>query len=223
MLKRFLLVLFSVSLLFLACENPSSDSDDPDTPNYRLIKSNIFDSSGTSTGYIDYEYDSDGKLIKESLIFPSYFSDITEYTYNSAGKLIRADIYFDDDFVGHELYEYGSNDKISKIYHYNSEGNSGDIEIYEYDDEDKLVKVSVLEDGIPPANSYTTYEYDDDGLLIKSISYDYKYDGLELGYSYHLDATRVYEYDSDDYLEKKSVYDSSDELDYYYTYEYEEY
>lgn len=155
----------------------------------------VTDENGSEIGI--REYNEAGDLVKETIdgkvtleityddhgnITLYNQPDITEYTsentYDDAGNLVRTFSQVNDSYFGSYDREY----------------------IYEYDSEGKKIKlnyISVLTiEGEPFDESYVeTYEYNAEGLLVKSIT------GEEGGYQY----IETYEYDSNGNMIRKSA------------------
>ncbi|HAN18224.1 MAG: hypothetical protein A2X13_07430 [Bacteroidetes bacterium GWC2_33_15] len=140
--------------------------------NNRLVKGIIF-KEGKETGFIDYTYDNTGNLITEYWNFGNWNQTFT-YEYEIS------------DNIKPKSYSYSSpllkesSQSLIKEEKYNWNGEKEGISYYSYDDSTKLVK-KVYE--FKELNTITTYEYDNEGLLM--VSHRSYSDGRKDIFYYH--------------------------------------
>ncbi len=136
---------------------------------------------------IEYEYDSDKKLIRETLHYKDEngndsIMSSTEYTYDSDKNLIEETRYVEDGTESTKAkYEYnGVGDKISEstdFYEYaDMLGYTNVLYEYEYDDQNRLSLSTRYEDG--QLDSKVITEYDDNYNILRETKYD-ENDSLE--------------------------------------------
>ncbi len=130
------------------------------------------------TYYIIYQYDHDGKIVKET----DYDGDGTliayyEYEYDSYGRERKCSRFIDeeDGFVleDYEITEYNSNGDVIKHSHYEQDGDDVRVyfyETYDYDENNRCIRETYYDGGT--MSDYVDYEYDSNGVLINSKGYD---------------------------------------------------
>ena len=157
----------------------------------KIIKKDITYSSGNS-GFVSYEYNASGLLIKEvenyddkffteysysydknkNMIKKEYNSFVHEYEYDNNNNLIR-EVVIDttSSYTDVDEYEYDENNNLIK----ETVSNGSYIYEYYYDDSDRLtLKIQKERSQIDSPyyeESRTTYEYDKYGCLVKEISH----------------------------------------------------
>lgn len=146
--------------------------------NNLLVKGIIF-KEGKETGFIDYKYDNSGNLITEFWDFGNW-----NQTFNYEYETINTS--------KPESYNYSSpllkesSQSLVKDEKYNWNGEKEGISFYYYEDSIKLVKKIY---GYDSLKTITTYEYDNDGLLMKS-SRNYS-DGRKDVFYYHYNERKL--------------------------------
>lgn len=122
-----------------------------------------------------YEYNSEGKLIKETAAADKGVADsVTKtYEYDGAGKLIKENIYFNgklDDFM---TYEYNKDGTLAKETEFSAKGNIKNFKTYTYLDGGKRVeRKHVKSDGV--YYRYVVKLYDASGNLLEHSEYRLK-------------------------------------------------
>lgn len=138
-----------------------------------LMTKGIIYSSGRETGNIDYKYDDKGNLVAEFWNFGDKWTQTFTYEYE------------DEKVVKPEFYSYSSpflkttKDYLVKEENYNWNNEQGGPSYYEYNG-NKLIKKIYRYDSL---ETITTYDYDENGLLMKSFR-NYS-DGRKAEFSYH--------------------------------------
>ena len=137
----------------------------------------------TCDGVVDheYEYDSDGNLIKQSVYWDDEWKEegdesglyyYYEYANDSDGNALKEQQY---DSSGAEMnsteYEYDAYGNLLKTTSKGSEGNVQFIEKYEYDSDGRRVKTLGCDQDETVIYTKTT-EYDDHGNIVKETTYN---------------------------------------------------
>lgn len=122
-------------------------------------------------------YDKQNRLVKEKI--DGFYQDMWKhYTYR--GKQIISDLILSEGYtVWKSTYKYDSNNNLIKITRVRGELN--EIETFQYDEKNRLVKktISSTEYPITPEicfsaiNNSTTFQYNNDGLLVKEILFNH--------------------------------------------------
>ncbi len=160
----------------------------------RLITERITESDSPSDYFeTTYEYDAQGKKIKEVTTYDygngNAGSYTYEYEYDPNGNMVKR-IYTKVGESGKKItkYEYNSKGQITKeLYH------DGTYDYYEYSSNNELLKkVYVWSDG---HESYDTYQYDNNGVLVKEM--DSYGNSVEYVYDSNYCLIKMVEYDED--------------------------
>ena len=125
-----------------------------------------------------YEYDESGKLVKKVLSLEYSHSDTETYEYtehDEKGNSLKAIITFDmkyprTSFV--KKYEYDENGNITKETKENMDGRIHYITRYEYDKNNNRTKATAMYDDDESVFQEETYEYDDDGHMLRITASD---------------------------------------------------
>ena len=142
---------------------------------YVRERATVTDSQGVSTE--EMYYNEDNLPIQKIVTDHNGHKDIYEYTYYSNG-LLKSEVLVDTLLHEHRyFYKYDAHNNLIKKTYIDYDG-SECVETYVYDDDDRLVK-HVIDD------RYYTYEYDDNGNVVREIKY---LNGKE-------NRTRLYTYD----------------------------
>ena len=163
----------------------------------------------------EYEYDKNGRLVKESvkssLTFEGETTDsgsVTEYVYDTNGNLINETITLLNGTKTSYDYSYTESGKISNIVYTNKEGERKTTNEYAYDSEDRLVqhdehRTPAGYGGDTIAEITTKYAYNDNGLKSRTEKY----------YDNKIYAVYEYFYNTDGTLskEERTFYDGQDE------------
>lgn len=210
------------------------DSDD------RLLSSTVYDSDGNIVSQEKNEYNSNGDKVKWTSISSFDFDFICEYEYNSDGKLIKQLQYnLDGTLDCWSEYEYDGNGRSVKTTTYNSDGTLRSWDEREFNEIGNILKCTFYFDDGRVATWYE-YEYNDIGQPIQYALYYPRNNG-----EVYIDNLARYDYDSggrqirvthyDDYGNVKSSeeyeygengrtkltrYNGDGSIDYWYEYEY---
>lgn len=165
--------------------------------NNNRIKRTKF-SYGELSSEWSYEYDTEGRIVKETWLDHSYgnYKSVTSYEYNSEGLLSKrsvADNYWTEEYY----YEYDEDKRRSVVHRKNvliNEKLCEDTLEYTYDAQGGYTVKYILE-GQP----YLIYEIDKNGSIVKEISYKNDAENI-VDYNYE------YQYDQDENLTRKVTY-----------------
>ena len=128
---------------------------------------------GNRIGSIDYKYDEYGNLISEFWDFTDRWTQTFTYEYETLNNAAPESYNYSSPFLN------PTKSFIVKKENYDWNGEQGGPSIYEYD-KNKLVRKIYKYDSL---ETITKYEYDNDGLLMKSFRH-YS-DGRKAEFSYH--------------------------------------
>ena len=143
------------------------------------IRKGIIYQDGKEVGYMNYQYNIYGDLTKEHWDFDGKWSQTFRYEYESAPNTSPNSYTYSNPF----LPETNENLVIKEKYDWNNEQEGHSI--YEYEGK-KLVRKVYCYDSL---ETTTSYEYDHEGLLMKSIR---KYsDGRIAIFSYHYEDRKL--------------------------------
>jgi hypothetical protein len=215
----------------------------------KLVKGTEYGIHGGISYEYDYEYDSQGNLIREIHydVTNDQYGGNLEYEYDSQGNLIKDINYYNDnhsvkeyDSMGNEIkfivynedgsiagereyeleYVYDSKGNLAKCYEVSSKDNKYLIYEYEYDNLGNMIKKEFANNG---ALLYE-YEYDSYGNMTKEI--DYKRDGSgdvssEDTYEYEYDVNGNMIKEISKHITYKSDGSTWGEHEYKYEYEYD--
>jgi len=196
---------------------PNKPSESNGNGKYNIVAYS-YNAEDELTGYIEYEYDSNGNQTKAS----SYNENgemyrYLEYEYDSNGNrtLFNQYNYSNGNLTSHSEYKYDSYGNQTKTNYYNEKGvlyMYGEYE-YEYDFHGNKTKETIYVNGKLSSNREYEYEneYDSHGNKTKESIFT---DG-ELSYYYE------YEYDYHENLMKESYYSANGSV--LYEYEYDSY
>jgi hypothetical protein len=138
-------------------------------PECREIK-NTFTTSGGLVAYTTHEYDSRGHKVRSRIEFSIGEKGTTEYTYDENGFLIK-EFYssLESSYSHMVVYE---NDKTGKPLTRRIVGSVlPSYTVYEYDSSGTLMRITTTrQEGENP--SYLDYYYSDSGVLLKTIAKD---------------------------------------------------
>lgn len=130
----------------------------------------------------EYEYDTNGKIIKETFVGNTGITRITEHTYDQSGILTNTVITVNNDLLYRYEYTYTASKKIASKISVSSDGTRDIIDEYDYDDNDRLIRTKTLTGD--NGTIMCTYEYNTVGLKSKQ----------ELFYNDETTPYYVYEY-----------------------------
>jgi len=167
-----------------------------DANNNRTKRTNY--SYGELSSEQSYEYDTEGRLVKETLLDYSFGESkcVTLYEYNSEGLLSKESV-TDDYWTLEYYYEYDEDKRRSVIHRKNVVVNDKlceDTLEYAYDAQGGYTVKYILE-GQP----YLIYEIDKNGSIVKEIRYKNGTENI-------VEHTYDYQYDQDENLTKKITY-----------------
>ena len=180
-----------------------------------LIKNTDYDRNGDITSYTTYERNSQGDIEKTTETDTITGSTtVTDYSYED-GRLIKTT--YSGDITGGYDYKYELNDSgiVTKKTQYNQNGDKiSEFEYIEIDGTSIIKRETFISLG-NSLYSWTDYEYDNKGNLIKKTkcvgkSYD----------DYTVDKQEEYEYDDNDNLIKQTDYYGTDDIIGWTEYEY---
>lgn len=178
---------------------------------YLLAKTTFYRGNGSLEQRIEYEYDENGKVMKESTYI--YYKedewclyDQSEYEYQESGNISQYYYtYSNDNNKSLCLKEnYDKDGNVIGVYHYND----GDLEyedIYEYDENRNLMLISRCSSS-GDLMSMTKYTYDENKNPL--VTYRYEEDGS-------IDWYKNYECDSDGNVVEEYTYKGDGNLDWY--------
>ena len=219
-----------------------------------ISKISYYDELGVLSGYRLYEYDDRGNKTKETYFDEDGKEDYRyEYEYDERDNRTK-NTYFDEkeEWWSCSVCEYDDNDVLVKQTFYHKDDEVSDYYIYDNDDQGNAIKISrydsdgslayyycyqyddagwvmnekdYLADGTP---SYS-FDFDEYGKLLKSVSYDsdgkqmesilfdYNADGNVVSYTVYdaddrLSSSTRYEYNEKGTMTKKTSHDADDEL-----------
>jgi len=200
-----------------------------------VIKSTEYYPDGKirSQNEYEYEYDSNGNIVKETVL-DSY---TIEYEYDSSGNKIKETQYLS---IGKLNYtkEYDSNGNMVKYTFYRSDGSELDYQVYEYDQNENMVEYKDYNSNGFVLFHYA-YEYHQNGNMAKYIDYfsyedvfyiqhqnEYDQNGNEVkstGYDFDGSVTHCFEseYDQNGNMVKSTQYSYGDIYS-YTLYEYDQ-
>lgn len=142
--------------------NTDDDTNPPDEPTLRLWKEEFeFVDDPSSHAIIEYVYDEEGKLEKNTSEYNNKTYTNLEYEYDATGKLIKK-IYSQSDFVVNYFYDSNGNiiSNSGGVYEWAAE--------FDYDNEGRLIELRrIYESG----TVYCSQEffYDNDSLPYETI------------------------------------------------------
>ena len=218
------IVLLLCALLLSACGNTdektsasgtasgaASEVSEAETVKGKYKKAITTDSAGAAVSTTEYEYDSDGNVIREAVTYASGESEVTVYEY-AAGRLQRKVLTTGGNAVTTSTVEYiYDGDRVVSEKH-----SDGSTVVYTYDDNGRLGKT---DDG----TQQIIYRYSSSGVLGQMVltqndailavtDYAYYEDGLlatETEKSSHGRYTFTYHYDDDGNLIRAVASDSN--------------
>lgn len=179
--KQFISFVFSAILILNSgCQKENDFIENPIFPNNAKLKRVLVYSTIESKEAIgidkEYEYDDKGRISR--INSPMYENgEITGlfsydlYNYNSTGQLVKIENYHANTNsptgfinVKNYVYSYSDDGKIEKI------AVSNEYSLYKYN-HDKLSGIEKYDSNTDELESYTVYEYDNSGNLIKETDY----------------------------------------------------
>ncbi|MBP3332689.1 MAG: RHS repeat protein [Clostridia bacterium] len=114
----------------------------------------------------NYDYDSNGNLIKTIITDHNENFSVEEYTYDNKGRLINKTLVFSNEHKDVFEYTYDESGRLIK------ENNvSKRVVEYKYDDNGNLIE-KINENILYDSKSTNRYEYDEKGNLIKEFFYN---------------------------------------------------
>jgi beta-lactamase regulating signal transducer with metallopeptidase domain len=154
----------------------------------------FFSLFGVQQDHTEYEYDSAGRVTKETDYYWQTPGDMKEYVYDARGnltketytsgdksivrektseydaknRLIRRSTKSGDDFSHEELYTYDSNGNLISMISYNADGSLRSKELYSYDIAGRLLEIEFNPDDIEDRYRHV-YEYKSDREYSMSI------------------------------------------------------
>lgn len=166
--------------------------------------------SGSRECVYSYKYDSDKKISQISTLNASgKEEDVLKFTYNKSGKLISA-----QNGSKKAVFSYDDNGRLIKKDITDSDGYTVS-DIFEYNDRGELIRATISQDESGMANLTEDYQYDENGVLTKKVSKNFR--GM----------TEEYEYKNDEHgnpIEIRYTEKEHDEISYSstetYSYEY---
>lgn len=170
-----------------------------------------YSEDGDTSDFI-YTYNDNGLNTGITEIYTSNPFDVIENEYDDKGLLVRSISYGDESTEIH--YAYDENGKLARTQRLY------DHAIYEYDQDGKLISRKVYQNGDDEAGDHMlllteSYEYDDNGRLIKEYARDA--DGPST-----LDYDKVMRYDDKNRLVELKITDSEGRIERHITYTYDE-
>ena len=177
------------------------------------IKQSLYSANDILFSYIEYEYDSQGNLTKESCHEMGVFYAYNEYEYDTQGNRTKLSQYTYGELSSYSEFEYDTQGNLTKRNYYNKNGEFYAYNEYEYDTQGNLTKESVYRDGVLSEPRYQyKYEYDSQGNQTKEGHY--RANGELFRYFEN-------EYDSQGNRTKQNFYDNTNgELTQYTIYTY---
>lgn len=206
-MKKALTIVLSVLMLVFCVSCSDKEANSVEKSDALIDYITVYSSDGQLEGYLEYEYDNDGKLITNGMQDNNHawiWFYVNEYDQDGhKTKMIQYDE------RGKELvtFSYETDEKgnvIKEAISYSDDSLMEQSSTFEYDG-DKLYKVTHQD------NSYYTYEYDKNGNQVKEFYYTA--DG---------ELVRTYQskYDKNGNLIKTSFIDGDGTTGSYSTYEY---
>ena len=108
--------------------------------NDRLIKKTSKGKNGSS-GWVEYEYDKSGNLIKETEYELNYsIRSMRKYEYDKSGNMIKESFYTGETLDYSYKYEYDKSNRLIKETKYDNKGTSVEWKKYEYDEKGLEIK-----------------------------------------------------------------------------------
>ncbi|MBE6783554.1 MAG: hypothetical protein E7536_06035 [Ruminococcaceae bacterium] len=160
---------------------------------YLMTKMTVYNADDSVDMIYEYEYDSEGNMIKETIVSDEYES-CTEYEYDENGNVKKSSDYENEYFVEYEydsngnlveeriydceyeylnVYEYDSYNNITKSTEYEYDGDVFTFEAeYEYNADDKPIRVMIYDEDANKSSMYEI-EYNSNGEVIKETDYDF--------------------------------------------------
>ncbi|WP_305768838.1 hypothetical protein [Candidatus Epulonipiscium viviparus] len=241
-MKPWLAKILGLTIMILPA-NYALATVEPETATIAEVAESVVVETADTGTYTQYEYDSNGNVIKNLQYKNGDVSGYTDFEYGLENNLISISSYLDGQLVYKEEYEYQDGKFVEAKYYDNGQDLSMILD-YTYTDNNNIETVSTY-DGTGNLESYTVYEYNEIGTVSKHSVYDnedklqsyvaYKYDTkgnlieentstIVDGVAYENMASKIYAYDENDNRIRRDVYvkdNNNNNLVVYNTYEYD--
>jgi len=232
-MKKIFSILLAAAIMFslIACSKPDVHDDVPDIIEEAAVKTvqtkqTRYESDGSISLWIEYEYDSDGNWTNGTWYkAEGSISKSVDYEYDSDGNLAKS-IEKDADglFMGTSEHTYNSDGSLRGRRDYDADGKGKFNMSYTYDAWGNLI-------GAVAGSTRTSYthEYDSAGNPLSSIvtggtTVHYEYDAnselIQKTYNKADGAIEIAEYANGNII-KDTFYLSDGSVEYWFTYEYD--
>ncbi len=139
-LKMFFIAMIGIAISFSACKKEETTKDDGNK--YYLTKESYFAENETSPDtYTEYTYDSENKLT-ELTYYDHYRRDKVVLEYDSDNRIVKNTVYLKSGSNFSEKYDYNSKNQIDKITTYTNYW-----EDLTYDGDGNIIKSEHYDDG----------------------------------------------------------------------------
>lgn len=178
-------------------EDNTKDENKPESvAEYKLIKQKVYDETGAVRFSVDYEYDTNGNMIKSTNydLAEGGINGWVEISYDANGNEIKGAAYSVVDgstYISQE-FNYDAEGNLVKEVRYSSDGSIEVVVEYTYDANGNKIKTT------EPQDYWIEYSYDANGRLIKEEEY-------EFGYAECCSSVE-YTYDANGNLKKRTEY-----------------
>lgn len=187
-------VTFLEDIMLLGYKDGSWQIKDP-----RLVRENHYDQNGVMDEWTEYDYDSEGKMLTETVYFGERQNhtqgDVqykVEYTYDGSGRLTGEHRTSEDVNIHRYQYDYSYDEAGNLLRKVETDIDSGYTAVYEYELDSQGNQQYTCYEESGNVIFWSTNEYDEQGRLIcEGIIYPEGYSGA---------SSWSYEYDEQGYL-----------------------